>query len=104
MVRVKLTVVLWPGLRVTRWKPASCCGGLPLPAGSLTYIWATSAPAREPVLVTVAVTVAVPLAVNAPTLRLDTEKVVYDRPKPNGNAGVMFCDWYQRYPILTPSL
>ena len=47
-------------------------------------------------LVIVAVTVAVPLALNAPTFRLENENFVYDSPYPNGNSGVMFWDWYQR--------
>ena len=87
MVSGKVTVALCPGLSVTRWKPASCSGGSWLAAGSLTYICATSAPAFDPVLVTVAVTVARPLALNAPTLRLENENFVYDSPYPNGNAG-----------------
>ncbi len=62
----------------------------------MTYSWATSAPEREPVLVTVAVTVAAPPAVSGPTCRLLNEKVVYDRPYPNGNSGVRPWLSYQR--------
>ena len=76
MVSGKVTVALAPGLSVTRWKPASCSGGSWLAAGSPTYICATSAPATDPVLVIVAVTVAVPLALKAPTLRLEKENFV----------------------------
>ena len=47
-------------------------------------------------LVTVAVTVAAPPAVSAPTCRLLNEKLVYDRPYPNGNSGVRFWLSYQR--------
>ena len=96
MVSGKDTVALCPGFSVTRWKPLSCSGGSWLAAGSPTYICATSAPATDPVLVIVAVTVAPPLALNAPTFRLENEKFVYDSPYPNGNSGVMFWDWYQR--------
>ena len=92
----KDTVVLCPGVRFTRWNPLSCSGGSWLAAGSPTYICATSAPVTDPVLVIVAVTVACPLALNAPTLRLENENFVYDSPYPNGNIGVMFWDWYQR--------
>ena len=76
MVSGKETVALCPGLSVTRWKPLSCSGGSWLAAGSPTYICATSAPATDPVLVIVAVTVALPSALNAPTFSLENEKFV----------------------------
>ena len=95
-VRGKVTVVDAPAARFTRWKPSSWSGGWPEADGSVTYSWATSAPEREPVLVTVAVTVAVPPAVRGPTFRLLNEKVVYDRPYPNGNSGVRPLLSYQR--------
>ncbi|GLY79109.1 hypothetical protein Airi01_073760 [Actinoallomurus iriomotensis] len=63
-----------------------------MPCG--TYGWATSAPARLPVLVTVAVTVEPPDP-SAPTWRSPKENAVYDRPYPKGNSGVMFCASYQ---------
>jgi hypothetical protein len=81
---------------VTRSKPLSCFGGSWLAAGSPTYIWATSAPATVPVLVIVAVTVALPSALKAPTDRLEKENFVYDKPVPERERGVMFWDWYQR--------
>src|SRR5258708_2697784 len=84
----EVTVADAPAARRTRWKPSSWSGGWPEADGSVTYSWATSAPEREPVLVTVAVTVAAPPAVSGPTLRLLNENVVYDRPYPNGNSGV----------------
>src|SRR3984885_14130606 len=96
MVSGKVTVVLAPGLSVTRWKPLSCSGGSSLAAGSPTYICATSAPATDPVLVMVAVTLALPSELKAPTDRLEKENFVYDSPYPNENCGVMFWDWYQR--------
>src|ERR1700683_413759 len=43
-----------PGARSTRWNPASWRAGSPAAAGSPRYSWATSLPARRPVLVTVA--------------------------------------------------
>src|ERR1700689_4853418 len=75
-----VTVALAPGLSVTRWKPLSCSGGSSLAAGSPTYICATSAPATDPVLVMVAVTLALPSELKAPTDRLEKENVVYDSP------------------------
>src|SRR3984957_20136625 len=93
IVSGNVNVELAPGLSVTRCKPLSCSGGSSLAAGSPTYICATSAPATDPVLVMVAVTVAWPLALGAPTDRLEKENLVYDSPYPNENCGVMFCDW-----------
>ena len=72
----KVTVWLAPGWRLTRAKPSSCLGGSPDAAGSVMYSWAMSAPARVPVLVTVAVTVAAPPAVRGLTDRLLKENVV----------------------------
>src|SRR5258708_6491193 len=102
-VRGKVAVADAAAARVTRWKPCSWSGGGPEADGSVTYSWATSAPEREPVLVTVAVTVAAPPAVSGPTLRLLNENVVYDRPYPNGNSGVRPLLPYQRSPTPTPS-
>ena len=53
-VTVNCTRLDCPGARFTRWKPLSCRGGSPAAAGSVRYSWATSAPDRLPVLVTVA--------------------------------------------------
>ena len=55
-VSVNRTRLDCPGRRLTRWKPFSCRGGSPAEAGRVTYSWATSAPDRRPVLVTVALT------------------------------------------------
>ncbi len=56
-LRLKRTVVDWPGCSVTFWNPLSWRGGSPAAAGSPRYSWATSDPATWPELVTVADTV-----------------------------------------------
>src|ERR1700733_13245461 len=61
-LRVKRTVVDWPGRSVTFWNPWSCRGGCPAEAGSPRESWATSEPAALPVLVTVADTLSCRLA------------------------------------------
>src|SRR5207248_5165695 len=44
-----------------------------------------------------------PLASGLPTARFVKEKLVYDRPYPNGNSGAMPVASYHRYPTLSPS-
>ena len=97
-VTVNDTRADWPGLSVTLSKPASERGGSPVDDGSPTYSWATSLPARCPVLVTVAETrtSCVPVTDARSMCRPLNANVVYDRPYPNGNSGVSLFASYQR--------
>ena len=97
-----VTVFDWPGASITRWKPSSWRAGSPVEAGSPRYSCATSAPARVPVFLTVAVTVSsvLPWPPSGPevvfwtcaaeSFRPEYLKLVYERPNPNGNSGVTF--------------
>src|SRR6266511_1623142 len=100
---VTVTCWVWPGSRFTRWKARRLRGGSPTAAGWVRYTWATSAPARLPVLVTSNPTVTLPALSGVDTERFAYPKVVYDSPYPNGNMGVLFCASYQRYPTWSPS-
>ena len=68
------------------------------------YTCTTSAPATGPVFVTAPVTVTGALALSgASTDTPVMSKVVYDKPKPKPNNGLMPWAWNQRYPISKPS-
>ena len=76
LVSGNVTVWLAPGGNTTRRNPLSCLGGSPAELGKPTYSWAISAPARLPVFVTVADTLAVPAALHDEICRFEKEKLV----------------------------
>ena len=81
------TVLLSPGSSDIFSKPLSSRTGLErLPKTSWMYIWTTSLPATEPVLVTVTEALMLPSSVIEPEDRVTGpySKAVYERPYPNG--------------------
>ena len=80
----------WPASRKTFRNALSCIGGSPAVGGKPRYSWTTVAPARSPVLVTVAETE------SADALRPLRAKVEYESPWPKAKAGATLCASYHR--------
>ena len=79
----------WPAFNASLSQPARRFGASQPPAAGATYTCATALPSRRPVFLTANVTVTAPSRATAATSL--TPKLVYDKPWPNANSGVMPC-------------